>query len=128
MVSSAVPKPANWRIVHNRPRYMLGYTPRVNGYSPGSPIALRSPADPPRVYSGRTGSPDSVVNDVGALRRRGVALRPRLEPVAARSLGSVAMLPIYRQPLVHASASQEKQCSAATRRRTSRIGSTAGAR
>ena len=33
--SSAVPKPANWRIVHNRPRYMLGYTPRVNGNSPG---------------------------------------------------------------------------------------------
>ena len=31
-----VPKPANWRIVHRRPRYMLGYTPRVNGYSPGT--------------------------------------------------------------------------------------------
>ena len=33
-----VPKPANWRIVHSRPRYMLGYTPRVKGYWPGSPI------------------------------------------------------------------------------------------
>ena len=30
----------NWRIVHSRPRYMLGYTPRVNGYSPGSPMPL----------------------------------------------------------------------------------------
>ena len=59
-----MPKPANCRIVHSRPRYMLGYTPRVNGYSPGSPIAScagRSSC----VYSGRIGSPDSVVNDVG---------------------------------------------------------------
>ena len=39
LVSSAVPKPANWRIVHNRPRYIDGYTPRVNGNSPGSPIS-----------------------------------------------------------------------------------------
>jgi hypothetical protein len=37
LVSSGVPKPANWRIVHSLPRYMLGYAPRVNGYSPGAP-------------------------------------------------------------------------------------------
>jgi hypothetical protein len=37
-VSSAVPNPANCRIVHNRPRYIDGYTPRVNGNSPGRPI------------------------------------------------------------------------------------------
>ncbi len=36
-VSSGRPKPANIRIVHSRPRYMVGYTPRVNGYSPGAP-------------------------------------------------------------------------------------------
>ena len=36
-VSSAVPNPANWRIVHNRPRYIDGYTPRVNGNAPGKP-------------------------------------------------------------------------------------------
>ncbi len=34
-VSSAVPNPANCRIVHNRPRYIDGYTPRVNGNAPG---------------------------------------------------------------------------------------------
>ena len=59
-----MPKPANCRIVHNRPRYMLGYTPRVNGNSPGSPIdasgsAGRSASGP---YSARIGSPESVVN------------------------------------------------------------------
>ena len=36
-VSSAVPNPANCRIVHSRPRYIDGYTPRVNGYAPGYP-------------------------------------------------------------------------------------------
>ncbi len=30
-VSSGVPKPANCRIVHSRPRYIEWYTPRVNG-------------------------------------------------------------------------------------------------
>ena len=35
-VALAVPNPAYWRMVHNRPRYMLGCTPRVNGYLPGS--------------------------------------------------------------------------------------------
>ena len=37
LVSSAVPKPANCRIVHSRVRYMVWYGPRVNGYSPGKP-------------------------------------------------------------------------------------------
>ena len=69
MVSSAVPNPANWRIVHNRPRYMLGYTPRVNGYSPGNPIRSSNEPTSSGLYSGRTGSPDSVVNE---LRRSGV--------------------------------------------------------
>ncbi|GGJ92944.1 hypothetical protein GCM10010123_23500 [Pilimelia anulata] len=35
--SAAVPKPAYWRIVHGRDVYMVGYTPRVYGYSPGAP-------------------------------------------------------------------------------------------
>ena len=39
LVSSAVPNPANCRMVHSRPRYMLGYTPRVYGYSPGNPMS-----------------------------------------------------------------------------------------
>ena len=38
LVSSAVPNPANWRIVHNRPRYIERIHPRVNGYCPGKPI------------------------------------------------------------------------------------------
>ena len=64
-----MPKPANWRIVHSRPRYMLGYTPRVNGNSPGRPIASGAGTSA-SVYSGWIGSPDSVVNEVG---RSGVA-------------------------------------------------------
>ncbi len=36
-VSSAVPKPAYWRIDHGRPAYMSRWMPRVNGNSPGSP-------------------------------------------------------------------------------------------
>ena len=34
-VCRGVPKPANCRIVQSRPRYMLAWTPRVNGYWPG---------------------------------------------------------------------------------------------
>ena len=34
-VSAAVPNPANCRIVQSRPRYIDGYTPRVNGNDPG---------------------------------------------------------------------------------------------
>ena len=30
-----VPKPANWRMVHSRPRYIVGWMPRVNGYCTG---------------------------------------------------------------------------------------------
>ena len=36
-VVSAEPKPAYWRIVHNLPRYIVGYTPRVYGGVPGRP-------------------------------------------------------------------------------------------
>ena len=32
-----VPKPAYCRIVHSRPRYIVGWMPRVNGNSPGKP-------------------------------------------------------------------------------------------
>jgi hypothetical protein len=35
LVSSAVPKPANIRIVHNFDRYIDAYGPRVYGYWPG---------------------------------------------------------------------------------------------
>ena len=38
-VSSAEAKPAYWRIVHGRPRYMSLYGPRVNGGVPGGSSA-----------------------------------------------------------------------------------------
>ena len=41
LVCSGVPKPANMRIVQRRPRYIVGWTPRVNGYSPGRPRSRR---------------------------------------------------------------------------------------
>ena len=37
LVSSGVPKPANMRIVHSLPRYIVSCGPRVNGKRPGSP-------------------------------------------------------------------------------------------
>ena len=37
--SFAVPNPAYCRIVHGRPVYIVGYTPRVNGNPPGTPSA-----------------------------------------------------------------------------------------
>ena len=38
LVSSALPKPANWRMVHRRLRYIVLCTPRVKGNWPGSPM------------------------------------------------------------------------------------------
>src|SRR5256885_6496716 len=40
-VSFAVPKPAYCRIVHRRPRYIVGWIPRVYGGAPGIPSDLR---------------------------------------------------------------------------------------
>ena len=40
LVCSAVPKPEYWRIVHSRPRYIVGWMPRVYGNSPGKPSSL----------------------------------------------------------------------------------------
>ncbi len=39
LVCRGVPKPANCRMVQRRPRYMLGWMPRVKGKAPGVPIA-----------------------------------------------------------------------------------------
>ena len=54
--------PANWRIVHSRPRYIDWYTPRVNGYSPGSPIS-RGVRQIRLGVQRRDRLPDSVVNE-----------------------------------------------------------------
>src|SRR3989441_46702 len=70
IVSSGVPNPANWRIVHSRPRYMLGCGPRVYGNCPGNPrsrwyfstsASLGSPASAGVSKSG-IGMPESVWN------------------------------------------------------------------
>src|SRR5688572_3932706 len=53
LVSSAVPKPANMRIVHSFDRYIDAYGPRVYGYTPGN-----SPSSGP--YTGSSGMPDIV--------------------------------------------------------------------
>ena len=58
-----MPKPANWRIVQSLPRYPVGCTPRVYGYSPGQPRS-RSKSKPGCVSgpaSGTTGAPETVV-------------------------------------------------------------------
>ena len=41
--SSAEPKPAYWRIVHRRPRYIVGWMPRVKEIRPGSRGPKRLP-------------------------------------------------------------------------------------
>ena len=74
MVSSAVPKPANWRMVHSRPRYIDGYTPRVYGYWPGKPIFSSTSSG---VYSGSIGMPDMVENSAS---RSGVAANASCQP------------------------------------------------
>src|SRR5437867_3797655 len=67
--SSADPKPAYSRIVQRRPRYIVGYTPRVNGGSPGNPRSrwysrlFRSPC----VYRSLRGTPLNVLpSDAGS--------------------------------------------------------------
>ena len=46
LVSAAVAKPAYWRIVQNRERYIVGWTPRVKGYSPGRPRLVAGSQSP----------------------------------------------------------------------------------
>ena len=46
-VCFALPKPANCRMVHGLPRYIVGCTPRVYGNSPGQPRS-RSKSKPGR--------------------------------------------------------------------------------
>ena len=56
-VSSAVPKPANIRIVHNRDRYIEACGPRVYGNWPGnSPSSV--------ACTGSSGMPDMVSKSV----------------------------------------------------------------
>jgi hypothetical protein len=59
-VSSAVPKPANMRIVHGLDRYIDAYGPRVYGYWPGN-----SPSSGP--YTASSGIPDIVAKSTSRL-------------------------------------------------------------
>ena len=62
-VSSAVPNPANCRIVHKRPRYIDGYTPRVKGNWPRIPeIPLVVDLAVSGFASGSTAAPEIVEN------------------------------------------------------------------
>ena len=56
-VSSAVPKPANWRIVHSRDRYIEAYGPRVYGYWPGSSALSQSVPAPSTPSESASGGP-----------------------------------------------------------------------
>ena len=99
-VSSAVPNPANCRIVHRRPRYIDGYTPRVKGNWPGYPRSRSwSRSRSAGFDSGSTSRPEIVENSCGS--RCGVrAYRSRqtsrplpcsvcaIEPIVARNHGS----------------------------------------
>jgi hypothetical protein len=88
LVSSAVPKPANIRIVHSFERYIDAYGPRVYGYWPGTrrrrgpytgrhSSRRRAPSSGPYTVDGSSGIPDivvkagtwdGVVDDVAAVR------------------------------------------------------------
>ena len=82
LVCFAVPNPANWRIVQSFPRYPVGWTPRVNGYSPGQPRS-RSKSNPGWLSgpaSGSVGAPETVVQSFFQEAVPGERLFGRLVP------------------------------------------------
>src|SRR5207249_1060781 len=59
--SEAMPYPAIWRIVQVRPRYIVGYGPRTNGYWPGNPSSSYGrPTTSSGVYTRLSGSPEAL--------------------------------------------------------------------
>ncbi len=76
LVSSAVPKPANWRMVQSLDRYIEAYGPRVYGNSPG-----RSASAGP--YTASSSMPDIVVcgrGSIGVLQQQSRAHRAQVSP------------------------------------------------
>src|SRR5712691_4666728 len=75
------------RIVHSRPRYIVGWIPRVKGNSPGLPRRSSDdfPATSRGVYSRFTGRLDVVTN---FLRRSGTAARASARVVSSHRLSS----------------------------------------
>jgi multidrug efflux pump subunit AcrA (membrane-fusion protein) len=62
LVCAAEPKPAYWRMVHSRERYMAGWMPRVYGGSPAGGVRrARSRGRSAAEYATATGRSDGVV-------------------------------------------------------------------
>ena len=75
-----MPNPAYWRIVHGRPVYIDGYTPRVNGNSPGTPSrdAGSKPSRSAAAYVGRIGKPDSDSRPADSLATQAMLVAVKL--------------------------------------------------
>src|SRR5947208_2093281 len=88
-VSSAPPNPANIRIVHGRPRYIVGWMPRVKGNSPGFPSRSSSvfPARSRGVYNRFTGRREVVRNSA---RRSGRDFRASRRVVSSHRFSSLS--------------------------------------
>ncbi len=80
---SRVPKPANCRIVHSRPRYIVGWIPRVNGI-----LARASRAARPGPMSGPRSSARVQALDRQARRRSRTRRRARRPRLAGSTIGS----------------------------------------
>src|SRR5438067_1001401 len=70
--------PAYCRMVHSRPRYMFGYTPRVNGGSPGNPRSRDGSNPSTSSYMGSTSIPESVTGRSSATAKDYLHLRQGL--------------------------------------------------
>src|SRR6266581_1538513 len=93
-VSFAVPKPAYWRIVQSRPRYIVGWIPRVNGESPGNPRPSRyASAFGSRAATTSNATPLPVVLDAfpTAVAPLGDASRRRRFVFRCRAIRSVSI-------------------------------------
>src|SRR6266581_2496004 len=93
-VSFAVPKPAYWRIVQSRPRYIVGWIPRVNGESPGNPRPSRyASAFGSRAATTSKATPLPVVLDAfpTTVAPLGDASRRRRFVFRCRAMGSVSI-------------------------------------
>src|SRR3954471_21020424 len=98
--------PAYWRMVHSRPRYMVGCTPRVNGGSPGKPTSRSwfHCSSSAGVYSGLTSRCDEVSAASGAAGLAFSFMRTDNYNAARRS-GSLALTRaperLQREPAKH---------------------------
>jgi hypothetical protein len=78
LLSSAVEKPAYWRMVQGRTAYIVACGPRMKGSKPGSVSACGRPAVSAAVYSGLTVMPSGVVQFSAATSPPGADLAAAL--------------------------------------------------